>query len=107
MRPDRSTESVDRLVAALKDALSVYPDLRVGQILMNAEPCNLFNTENDKLTTALREMVGRNKKAPKVEGICIEDESGKHDWVWDDDYDQNHGYAAMTTMVCYDCGAKE
>ena len=53
---DRSAESVEDLFAAIREALAVHPDWRVGQVLVNAcayrDP---FYSENDEIARRIRE----------------------------------------------------
>lgn len=56
-RLDRSAVSVEAVCSAIRSAHRAYPNMRVGQILVNAlpdrDPAKLFYIENDELARAL------------------------------------------------------
>ncbi len=65
-KPDRSVESAMEVLNKILDILEKYPDLRVGQIIVNSclDPESLYDLENNELLAYLRnfEHWERNKK---------------------------------------------
>ncbi len=56
---DRSDESVEKVFGMIRKVHTKYPDLRVGQLLLNAVRSDLYNIENDSLVKALEMYLSR------------------------------------------------
>lgn len=59
----RDPERIPRILALIKAIWETYPDLRLGQLIVNASPeheANLFYTDDDELEQKLKEFLGYN-----------------------------------------------
>ncbi len=53
MKPDRGIQSVTAVTRAIYDVHEVLPDLRIGQMLVNAAGDDLYQMENHELVEKL------------------------------------------------------
>lgn len=78
--PDRSPESVERVLAAIRDLLSKRPSLRVGQAISNAmqlDGRDLYAVENDELPARFRSILRPSAERAATElDVCTQNGGG-------------------------------
>lgn len=62
-KPERNAVSRGRLYAAIEEAMYVFPDTRVAQLISNAAPgMDIFHFEDDQLAALINSYVAQHKR---------------------------------------------